>query len=66
MFGIFKKTSELEKLQKQYEKLMADWHKLSTTNRAESDKKYSYLDEFKILKTLGAGYHAKYKLSYLE
>ena len=41
MFGLFKKTSELEKLQKQYEKLMADWHKLSTTNRAESDKKYS-------------------------
>ena len=41
MFGLFKKTSELEKLQKQYEKLMADWHKLSTTNRAESDKKYA-------------------------
>ncbi|WP_299520900.1 Lacal_2735 family protein [Winogradskyella sp.] len=41
MFGLFKKTSELEKLQKQYEKLMADWHKLSTINRAESDKKYA-------------------------
>ena len=41
MFGLFKKTSELDKLQKQYEKLMADWHKLSTTNRAESDKKYA-------------------------
>ena len=41
MFGIFKKTSEIDKLQKQYEKLMADWHKLSTTNRAESDKKYA-------------------------
>ena len=41
MFGLFKKTSELEKLQKKYEKLMADWHKLSTTNRAESDKKYA-------------------------
>jgi hypothetical protein len=41
MFGLFKKTSELEKLQKQYEKLMADWHRLSTTNRAESDKKYA-------------------------
>ena len=41
MFGIFKKTSEVEKLQKQYEKLMADWHKFSTTNRAESDKKYA-------------------------
>ena len=41
MFGLFKKSSELDKLQKQYEKLMADWHKLSTTNRAESDKKYA-------------------------
>jgi hypothetical protein len=41
MFGLFKKTSELDKLQKQYEKLMADWHKLSTTNRSESDKKYA-------------------------
>lgn len=41
MFGLFKKTSELEKLQKQYEKLMADWHRLSTTNRGESDKKYA-------------------------
>ncbi|MBC2846188.1 Lacal_2735 family protein [Winogradskyella flava] len=41
MFGLFKKTSEIDKLQKQYEKLMADWHKLSTTNRAESDKKYA-------------------------
>ncbi|MDN3493369.1 Lacal_2735 family protein [Winogradskyella bathintestinalis] len=41
MFGLFKKLSEVEKLQKQYDKLMADWHKLSTTNRAESDKKYA-------------------------
>ena len=41
MFGLFKKSSEIEKLQKQYEKLMADWHKLSTTNRSESDKKYA-------------------------
>lgn len=41
MFGLFKKLSEEEKLQKQYEKLMAEWHKLSTTNRAESDKKYA-------------------------
>ena len=41
MFGLFKKTTEVEKLSKQYEKLMADWHKLSTTNRGESDKKYA-------------------------
>ncbi|WP_405570258.1 Lacal_2735 family protein [Winogradskyella sp. Asnod2-B02-A] len=41
MFGLFKKTSEVEKLQKKYKELMADWHKLSTTNRSESDKKYA-------------------------
>jgi len=54
MFGLFKKTSELDKLQKQYEKLMADWHKLSTTNRAESDKKYAeaqkIIEQIEILK----------------
>ncbi|BAO76916.1 Lacal_2735 family protein [Winogradskyella sp. PG-2] len=54
MFGIFKKTSELDKLQKQYEKLMADWHKLSTTNRAESDKRYAeaqkIIEQIEILK----------------
>ena len=54
MFGIFKKTSELDKLQKQYEKLMADWHKLSTTNRSESDKKYAeaqkIIEQIEILK----------------
>ncbi|SDS14960.1 hypothetical protein SAMN04515667_1521 [Formosa sp. Hel1_31_208] len=41
MFGLFKKTSEIDKLQKKYEKFMKDWHGLSTTNRAESDKKYA-------------------------
>ena len=55
MFGIFKKTSELDKLQKQYEKLMADWHKLSTTNRAESDKRYAeaqkVLDKIEAIKS---------------
>tara|TARA_R110002111_G_scaffold221575_2_gene283821 strand:+ start:2162 stop:2332 length:171 start_codon:yes stop_codon:yes gene_type:complete len=41
MFGLFKKATEVEKLQKKYKELMADWHKLSTTNRSESDKKYA-------------------------
>ena len=41
MFGIFKTKSKVEKLQKQYEKLMVEWHKLSTINRAESDEKYA-------------------------
>ncbi len=54
MFGLFKKTSELDKLQKQYEKLMAEWHKLSTTNRSESDKKYAeaqkIIEQIEVLK----------------
>ena len=41
MFGLFKKSSEVDKLQKKYEKLMNDWHALSKTNRSESDKKYA-------------------------
>jgi len=41
MFKLFKKVSEIEKLQKRYEKLMKEWHSLSTTNRKESDKKYA-------------------------
>ncbi|RNC86490.1 MAG: Lacal_2735 family protein [Winogradskyella sp.] len=55
MLGLFKKVSEAEKLQKKYEKLMSDWHKLSTTNRAESDKKYGeaqkVLDQITALKS---------------
>ncbi|NNE33470.1 MAG: Lacal_2735 family protein [Winogradskyella sp.] len=54
MFGLFKKTSELEKLQKKYEKLMAEWHALSTTNRAKSDKKYAeaqkVIEQIEVLK----------------
>ncbi|MFI1770550.1 Lacal_2735 family protein [Thalassobellus citreus] len=41
MFGLFKKKTESEKLQKKYKSLMAEWHKLSSINRAESDKKYA-------------------------
>lgn len=39
MFGIFKKKSEKEKLQEQYEKLLKEAHTLSTTNRKMSDQK---------------------------
>lgn len=39
MFGLFKKKSEKEKLQGQYEKLIKEAHQLSTTNRAASDMK---------------------------
>tara|TARA_R110000868_G_scaffold5891_3_gene34329 strand:- start:983 stop:1150 length:168 start_codon:yes stop_codon:yes gene_type:complete len=41
MFGLFKKKSEVEKLQEKYGKLMKEWHALSSTNRSESDKKYA-------------------------
>ena len=39
MFGIFKKKTEKEKLQTQYENLLQEAHKLSTTNRKLSDQK---------------------------
>ena len=41
MFGLFKKKSELDKLQDKYNSLMKEWHQLSSINRAESDKKYT-------------------------
>lgn len=39
MFGIFKKKSELEKLQERYKKALEESYKLSHTNRAASDQK---------------------------
>lgn len=39
MFGLFKKKSEKEKLQAQYEKLLKESYNLSTTNRKLSDQK---------------------------
>ena len=41
MFGLFKKESEIDILQKKYAKAMKDWHKLSTTDRKASDKVYA-------------------------
>ena len=41
MFGLFKKKTELEKLEEKFKKLMKEWHKLSSINRSESDKKYA-------------------------
>ncbi|WP_034229235.1 Lacal_2735 family protein [Aquimarina pacifica] len=41
MLGLFKKKSRTEVLQKKYEKLMSQWHELSTVNRSESDAKYA-------------------------
>jgi len=45
MFGIFKKKSEKEKLQAQYEKLLKEAHGLSTTNRKMSDQKVYEAEE---------------------
>lgn len=39
MFGIFKKKTEVEKLQIKYESLMKEAYKLSTINRTQSDQK---------------------------
>ena len=38
--GLFRKRSKAESLQKRYEKLMSEWHKLSNVNRSASDAKY--------------------------
>jgi len=45
MFGLFKKKSEKEKLQLQYEKLMKESFELSTINRSKSDTKAAAADE---------------------
>ena len=39
MFGLFKKKSDKEKLQENYEKLLKEAYSLSTTNRKKSDQK---------------------------
>ncbi len=39
MFGLFKSKSELDKLNDQYKKLLAEYHKLSTVDRKKADEK---------------------------
>jgi chaperonin cofactor prefoldin len=41
MLGLFKKKSAVEKLYDRYEKLMAESHSLSKSDRAASDRKFS-------------------------
>ena len=41
MFSIFKKKSPIDKLYKQYEKLMKEAHALSTVDRKASDLKHA-------------------------
>lgn len=52
MFGLFKKKSEVEKLQDKYKKLMEDAYKLQSINRTDSDTKYKEADD--ILKKIEA------------
>lgn len=44
MFGLFKKKSEVEKLQELYKKLMEEAFKLQSINRSQSDQKYQEAD----------------------
>jgi hypothetical protein len=41
MFKLFKRKSELEKLEIKFKKLMNEWHQLSSINRSKSDEKYA-------------------------
>ena len=52
MFGLFKKKSEVEKLDAKYRKLLAEAHQLSTTNRTLSDSKMQEADQ--VLKQMDA------------
>ena len=52
MFGLFKKKSPEEKLEKKYRKLLEEAHRLSTVNRAESDAKMAEAN--KLLKEIEA------------
>ena len=45
MFGIFKKKSEVERLQGQYKKLMKEGFDLQSVNRSASDQKYFEANE---------------------
>ena len=38
--GLFGSKSPIEKLNKEYDKLLKESHRLSTINRSQSDKKY--------------------------
>ncbi len=52
MFGIFKKKTAAEKLEKRYKELLAEAHRLSTTDRAASDFKQAEAAE--VLKQIEA------------
>lgn len=45
MFNIFKKKTQVERLNLKYKKLLKESYKLSTTNRKLSDSKVAEADE---------------------
>lgn len=45
MFGLFKRKTEIEKLQDQYKKLMKEGFDLQSVNRSASDQKYFEADQ---------------------
>ncbi len=45
MFGLFKKKSEIEKLNLKYKQLLEEAHRLSTSNRKLSDDKMHEANE---------------------
>lgn len=45
MFGIFKKKSEIEKLEDKYQKLLKEAYVLSTSSRRLSDSKTAEVNE---------------------
>jgi uncharacterized protein Yka (UPF0111/DUF47 family) len=57
MFGLFKKKSKADQLQKKYEKLLNESYSLSKSNRALGDQKFSeaqaVLEEIDKLKKSG-------------
>lgn len=52
MFGIFKKKTQKEKLEDQYQKLLDEAHKLSHVDRTKSDAKQAEAHE--VLKQIEA------------
>lgn len=45
MFGMFKKKSEVEKLEDQYKKKMKEGYDLQSIDRSSSDQKYMEADQ---------------------
>ncbi len=41
MFGLFKRDSEMDVLQKKHAKAMKNWHRLSSIDRKASDEFYA-------------------------